>query len=233
MFDKLKIELGGIWGGQPLVGRDFQVVRGEEGNYQVYVDKVQASDTWGGKVKVSFTSGRINWYAQAATQGLVANGGGDYTRTFTGWTLKDSGSGNKNNLLAGFTYVLGKWQLAPNFLWQKPLVNPIPGDAPAPARSRNILDDPFVVRSNRETVGGELLFTFDPTPGTWMYEWDNDRAEDAKLAANIGFVYRHLPTTQDAAIIFPGTGRDTCCSSTVHHPALDLWEVERPNCIQD
>jgi len=224
LFDKLKIEVGGIWGGQPLVGRDFQVVRGEEGNYQVFVDKVQSTDTWGGKIKLSYTAGRINWYAQAAAQGLVANGGGDYTRTFTGWTLKDSGSGNKNNLLTGFTYVLGKWQVAPNFLWQKPLVDPIPGDIGGPARPRNILDDPFVVRSNRETVGGEILFTFDPTPGTWMYEWDNDRAEDAKLAANIGFVYRHLPTTQDAAVIFPGTGREPTAASGAP-PALDLWEI--------
>ncbi len=224
LFDKLKIEVGGIWGGQPLVGREFQVVRGEEGNYQVYVDKVQASDTWGGKVKLSYSAGRINWYAQAASQGLVANGGGDYTRTFTGWTLKDSGSGNKNNLLTGFTYVLGKWQVAPNFLWQKPLINPIPGDAPPPARPRNILDDPFIVRSNRETVGGELLLTFDPTPGTWMYEWDNDRAEDATLAGSLGFVYRHLPTTQDAAVIFPGTGRVPTAADGAA-PRLDLWEV--------
>ena len=35
-----------------------------------------------------------------------------------------------------------------------------------------------------------------------MYEWDNDRAEDAKFAMNFGFVYRHLPTTMDAAIGF-------------------------------
>ena len=71
---------------------------------------------------------------------------------------------------------------------------------------RNILIDPFVVRANRETVAGEILLTFDPTPATWMYEWDNDRAEDAKFAASLGFVYRHLPTSMDAAIIFPGTG---------------------------
>lgn len=224
LFDKLKIEAGGIWGGQPLVGRDFQVVRGEEGNYEVYVDKIQASDTWGGKIKLSYSSGRINWYAQASAMGLVANGGGDYTRTFTGWTLKDSGSGNKNNILTGFTYVLGKWQIAPNFLWQKPLIDPIPGDAAGPARPRNILDDPFVVRSNRETVAGELLLTFDPTPGTWMYEWDNDREEDAKLAASLGVVYRHLPTTQDAAVIFPGTGRVPTAAAGAP-PALDLWEV--------
>lgn len=221
---RVKIEAGGIWGGQPLVGREFQVVRGSEGNYQVFVDEVQPSDTWGGKVKVTYSGGRINWYAQAASMGLVANGGADQTQTFTGWRLKDSGSGNQNNFLTGFTYGLGKWQIAPNFLWQKPLVDPIPLNAGGPARLRNILVDPFVVRANRETVAGELLLTYDPTPGTWMYEWDNDRAEDAKLAASLGFVYRYLPTSQDAAIIFPGDGR-TPLAADGAPPALDLWEI--------
>ncbi|MBI3221245.1 MAG: glycosidase [Bacteroidetes bacterium] len=224
VFDNLKVELGGIWGGQPLVGREFQVVRGQEGNYQTYVDKIKNTDTWGAKIKLTYASGRINWYAQAASQGLVANGGADYTTTFTGWRLKDSGSGNKNNVLTGFTYTIGKWQIAPNFMWQKPLVDPMPGNAGGPARLRNILVDPFVVRSNRETVAGELLLTFDPTPGTWMYEWDNDRSEDSRLAASIGFVYRHLPTSQDAAVIFPGTGR-TPTAAIGAPPALDLWEV--------
>jgi hypothetical protein len=35
--------------------------------------------------------------------GLVANGGADQTITFTGWKLKDSGSGNQTNFLTGFT----------------------------------------------------------------------------------------------------------------------------------
>ncbi|MDZ7647337.1 MAG: hypothetical protein U5K54_09230 [Cytophagales bacterium] len=80
------------------------------------------------------------------------------------------------------------------------------------------------MRSNRETVAGELLLTFDPTPGTWMYEWDNDRAEDSRFSTSLGFVYRHLPTTQDAAVIFPGTGRTPTAASSAP-PALDLWEV--------
>ena len=222
--DELKLEVGGIWGGQPLVGREFQLVRGDEGAYQVFTDNIQTTDTWGGKVKLTYSKAGINWYAQAASMGLVANGGADLTQTFTGWKLKDSGSGNQNNFLTGFTYGIGKWQIAPNFLWQKPLVDPIPGDVGGPGRLRNILIDPFVVRSNRETVAGELLLTFDPTPGSWMYAWDNDRAEDAKLAASIGIVYRYLPTSQDAAIIFPGTGRVPSAADGAP-PALDLWEV--------
>lgn len=218
------VELGGIWGGQPLVGRPFQIVDDSEGRTMVYQDEIQAKDTWGGKMKLTFSSGPFNWYAQGAAMGLVANGGADYTRTFTGWRLKDSGSGNQYNFLTGFTYSLGDLQIAPNFLWQKPVVDPIPFNVPAPGRPRNILDDPFSVRSNRETVAGEILFTYDPTPGTWMYEWDNDMMEDAPFAVSAGFVYRHLPTTQDAGIGIFGDGR-TLFIFPGAPPAQDLWET--------
>lgn len=221
---RLGLELGGIWGGQPLVGRTFQVVTGERGNYTVYQDQIKNKDNWGGKVKLTFSKGRFNWYAQSAAMALVAGGGADLTKTFTGWRLKDSGSGNQYNFLSGFTYSAGNFQVAPNFLWQRPIEGPIPGDAPAPARLRNILDDPFVVRANRKTVAGELLITYDPTPATWMYDWDNDRAEDARLAVSAGLVYRHLPTGQDAAIGILSDGRATFAFPG-SAPAHDLWEA--------
>ena len=107
-----------------------------------------------------------------------------------------SGSGNQYNVLSGLTYQLGDLQIAPNFLWQKPIEGPMQAGLPSPARLRNILDDPFVVRANREQLAGELLLTFDPTPATYYYEWNNDFAEDAKFAMNAGFVYRHLPTAR-------------------------------------
>lgn len=215
----LGIELGGIWAGQPLNGREFQMMDGDV----VKVDKVNNKDNWGGKAKLTFSKGRFNAYTQGAIQGLVANGGGDYTQTFTGWRLKDSGSGNQMNFLAGFTYnVNSNLQIAPNFLWQKPLVEAMPNGVDAPGRLRNILDDPFIVRANRETVGGELLLTYDPTPGTWMYEWNNDMVEDAKFAFSTGFVYRHLPTTMDAAIGFLSNRSSFAFERSA--PAKDLWE---------
>jgi hypothetical protein len=223
-FGKFMMDLGGIWAGQPLIGRDFQVLRGEEGNYTVYKDQIKNTDNFGGKIKLSYLGGKFNWYAQSAVMGLVAQGGADYTKTFTGWRLKDSGSGNQYNVLSGFTYTVGKLQIAPNFLWQKPIEDPLPSNVPAPGRPRNILDDPFVVRGNREQLAGELLLTYDPTPGTWMYEWDNDRAEDAKFAVSAGVVYRHLPTTQDAAIGIFADGR-TIFAFPGAAPAKDLWEV--------
>ncbi|MFM2336980.1 MAG: hypothetical protein RL115_173 [Bacteroidota bacterium] len=218
-FNNFGVELGGLWAGQPLNGRNFQLMR----NGTVYQSQINNEDNFGGKIKLTYSKGQVQWYGLASYMGLVANGGVDQTKTFTGWRLKDVGSGNMYNVLSGFTVNVGKLQIAPNFLYQKPIEGPIPADVLAPGRPRNILDDPFAVRSNRETIGGELLLTFDPTPATWMYEWDNDRAEDAKFAASVDFIYRHLPTIQDAAIgilanrnlfAFPGSA-----------PAEDLWEV--------
>ncbi len=232
-FGSFGLEVGGIWGGEPLNGREFQIAEINDEwlsstdksgpKYTIYTDKINSEDNWGGKAKITFSSGPFNWYAQAAAMGLVANGGADQTQTFTGWRLKDSGSGNQTNVLSGFTYLIGNLQIAPNFLWQKPIVDAMPNDVQAPGRLRNILDDPFSVRANRETVAGELLLTYDPTPATWMYEWDNDRTEDAKFAISAGFVYRHLPTAQDAAIGF--LENRTFFAFPNSAPAHDLWET--------
>jgi hypothetical protein len=224
-FGNLALDFGGIWAGQPLNGRDYQVMREINGANQVFLNQVGSKDNWGGKMKITYTGGKINWYGQATAQGLVANGGADLTQTFTGWRLKDSGSGNQYNILSGLTYNIGKLQIAPNFLWQKPLEGPMTSDLPAPGRPRNIVDDPFAVRGNREQVAGEILFTFDPTPGTWMYDWDNDRSEDAKFAVSAGFVFRHLPTSQDAAIGILANGRTTFAFPGAV-PAKDLWESQ-------
>lgn len=219
-FEKFGFDIGGLWAGQPLNGRPFQLMR--EG--KVYQDVIKSTDNFGGKIKLTYSAGIVNWYGLASYMGLVANGGVDQTKTFTGWRLKDIGSGNMYNILSGFTITAGKFQVAPNFLYQNPVEGPIPADVLAPGRPRNILDDPFSVRSNRETIGGELLLTYDPTPGTWMYDWDNDRAEDARFAVSADFVYRHLPTVQDAAIGILGNGRTTFVFPG-SAPAQNLWEV--------
>ena len=233
-FGSFGIELGGMWGGQPLNGWEYQVAKNNpdynpetpesDAKYIIYVDQINSEDNWGAKAKVTYSEGAFNWYAQGAVMGLVANGGADYTKTFTGWRLKDSGSGNQSNFLTGFTYSVGNLQIAPNFLWQKPIIAPMPGDVQPPGRLRNIQDDPFAVRANRETTAGELLLTYDPTPATWMYEWDNDLAEDAKFAVSADFVFRHLPTSQDAAIGILPDGRTTFAFPGAA-PAQDLWET--------
>ncbi len=220
-----EVDLGGLWAGQPLNGREFQIYRGDEdGSGDIFMDEIKPEDNWGGKIKLTYMGEGFNWYAQSSLMGLVANGGADQTITFTGWRLKDSGSGNQFNVLSGFTYQLGNFQIAPHFMYQQPLEGPIPAGVEAPGRPRNILDDPFVVRANRETIAGELLITYDPTPATWMYAWDSDRAEDAEFAVSAGVVYRHHPTTQDAAVGILPDGR-TAFAFDGAPAARDLWEV--------
>jgi len=218
------VELGGIWAGGPRIGQEFQLVEGTPGNYSVLLDEIAPGDAFGAKARLTFTRGRLNWYVQGASMGLVADGGPTSVQTFAGWTLRDTGLNNQYNVISGFTWIMGNLQIAPNFLYQAPIIGPIPAGAPAPARKRNVIDDPFAVRANRETVGGELLLTWDPTPATWMYQWDNDMREDAKFAGSIGYVFRHLPTTQDASIGIFGDGRTTFAFPGAT-PARDLWEI--------
>lgn len=220
-FGKFGFTVGGIWGGNPLNGSSYQDIT-KTG--VVVEDKIKSSDNFGGKFKLTFDAGTLKWYGQGSYMGLVANGGGDQTQTYTGWRLKDSGSGNMVNLLSGLTYAVGNFQIAPNFMYQSPLVAAIPNNYAAPARLRNFIDDPFAVRNgNREMYGYELLLTFDPTPGTWMYQWDSDKSEDAKFAMNLGFVYRRLPTTMDAHIGFLADRSFFAFGTST--AAENLWEV--------
>jgi hypothetical protein len=195
-FGGFGLEVGGIWSGSGRLGQSFTNVK-DDGT--VRQDEVLLSDTGGVKAKLTFEFGNVHAYAQGAYMGLVAEAGPTQAITYTGWLLKDSGSGNQTNALAGVVVDVGLFQIAPNFLWQRPIVGPIPSGLPdAPPRS--ILTDPFAVRGNRETIAGELLLTFDPTPGTWLWAWDNDLREDAIFAGSIDFSYRHQPTTQDAGL---------------------------------
>jgi hypothetical protein len=73
-------------------------------------------------------------------------------------------------------------------------------------------------------VGGELLVTYDPTPATWFWQWDNDVREDAPLAASVGFVYRHLPTTMDVSNFIAEDGV-TVYTFGASPPPEDLWEL--------
>ncbi|HYW68637.1 MAG TPA: glycosidase, partial [bacterium] len=218
------IELGGIWSGSTKVGEKFQIAEETSGGYDVFEDEIVDSDALGVKAKVTWEKGRWHWYGQGARMGLVADAGPDPTTTFTGWHLKDTGSGNQTNFLTGLAVNVGNFQFGPNFLWQKPIVGPVPSDVPTPGRPRNILSDPFAVRWNREAVGGEFVITYDPTPATWFWQWDNNVRENAPLAASLGFVYMHLPTTMDVTNFIAEDGV-TVYSFAASPPPKDMWEL--------
>jgi hypothetical protein len=217
-----KLEVGGIWSGSTKAGEKFQIAELTPTGYQVFDDEVRDSDAYGGKVKLTVDRGGFRWYAQAAYFGIVADGGPITPLTFTGWRLKDSGWGNQANFLMGMGLNFGPFQVWPNFLIQKPLIGPIPSIAPPPGRPRNVLDDPFAVRGNRETVAGEILITYDTAPATWMWQWDNDVRENG-TAISAGVLFRHLPTTQDATIGVLANGQTFAFDGAP--PPHDLWEV--------
>ncbi|MGC3999329.1 MAG: hypothetical protein QM767_18565 [Anaeromyxobacter sp.] len=214
----IAVRAGAIMGGFNKVGDTF---RTDKGN----LDEIRNSDTLGGKLKLQVERGRYHWYAQGAYMGLVADGGPTSELTYTGWALRDSGSGNQVNAMTGVNVILGDWQVAPNVLWQKPLEGPT-GNRWMQENNPERADgkpDPFAVRGNRELVGGEVILAYDPTPATWLWAWDSDAREDARLAGSISFIGRHQPTSMDN-----GTGylEDGVTLIPIGAPpAHDLWEI--------
>ncbi len=226
-------EGGVLWSGQPRVGESFQLVSdevldagGPVAAEDVKTDTIKDEDTLGFKAKLMWEKGRWHWYGQGAYMGLVAEAGPSYTHTFTGWTLKDSGQGNQMNALTGLAVNMGNWQFGPNFLWQKPVVGPMPHSsdlAGTPGRPRNWMSDPFAVIWNRETSAAELMITYDSQPATWMWEWDNDVQEGAAFAGSLGLVFKRHHTTADSRLFFSETGDIYAFPGST--PARDLWEV--------
>ncbi len=224
-------EGGVLWAGRPRVGETFQMVLDDAsapyGPSDIREDTIKDADTFGFKGKLMWQKGRWNWYGQGAYMGLVADAGPTMIPTFTGWSLKDSGSGNQVNAITGVAVgVGGDWQIGPNLLWQKPVVGPMPHSddlAGTPGHTRNWIDDPFAVIWNRETTAGELMLVYDPTPATWMWAWDNDQREDADLAASLSFVAMRHHTTADARLFISDTSEVYAFPGNT--PARDLWEV--------
>ena len=237
---QLHLDLGGIMAGTDRLGMGFEEVRPSGSGpsylgqgYHVLEDEIGWIDTLGTKAKLTWEPGPAHIYLQGAYRGLVADGGPDQTTTFTGWSLKDHGQGNGLQVLSGVAIDAGKLQIAPNFMFQKPLVGPNPSlgavwDADtgyyyAGLAPRNTISDPFAVLGSRETIAGEMLFVFDPTPGTWFWAWDNPLHEDAPMAAALDLVYRHQPTSRDAVFGFDEAG--TLFAFSGAPPASDVWNA--------
>ena len=217
------IDLGVIASGSNKLGEHYTTTREADttnsylnSGYSVLDGTIQWQDTLGADIWLTGYVGSVGVHARAGYRGLVAEGGADPRIHLTGWSLKPSGSGNNMYSELGFIYGVGSLQIAPNFLFQKPLEDPLPTVDEAllaenevfyaGLRPRSYLDSPFAVLSNRETIGAELLLVWDPTPGTWYWMWDNLMREDATLAASLDLVYRHHPTTRDSMVGFLETG---------------------------
>ncbi|HSN85074.1 MAG TPA: glycoside hydrolase family 2 TIM barrel-domain containing protein, partial [Polyangiales bacterium] len=240
---RLTFEVGGMTSRSNFIGDNYEVARQVdettgsnsylESGYYIADGKVNFADTLGGRAKLTLNAAPVFWYIQGGYQGLVADGGADQTMTITGWSLKESGQGNHWAVSTGLAYYINKVMLGPNFLVQRPIEGPLPfiedffdaetGIYYPGVQGRNQLDDPFWVRSNRETYGFELLLGWDPTPATPMYAWDNAQREDALMTVALDFVYKILPTSQDAAVAI---NQDLILFAfPTGAPARNLWET--------
>lgn len=240
-FGPFGIQAGGLMSGTPRLGQSYRYVVDGTGDpetyadsgYHVLSDQIRMVDTLGARLRLTFERGNIHAYAQGGYRGLVADAGGDPQLLFTGWTLKESGRGNQMSALAGVAIYAGRWQIAPNVLWQKPLIGPLPtvdgsynaetGWYVQPLQPRNVLSDPFLVLDNRETTALELLLAWDPTPGTWMWNWDGEYREDAPFAFSTNVVYRFQPTSRDALLGFTNDGQLFAFGAAP--TAANVWDV--------
>lgn len=241
---KLKFDLGGIIAGTRRIGLPYQIARKSSGTgylgsgHDILEDEIRFADTLGVRGGVTLNMAPFFWYASGGYRGLVSDAGVDQTMTITAWSLKESGQGNHWAVQSGAAYYLGDFMVGPNFLAQQPLEGPLTRDSgeaisgdffsedgtffPA-VRPRNQLDDPFWVRSNRETYGFELLLAFDPTPATPLWAWDNLDRENAIFSAALNLVYRIHPTSQDAGVAVAEEGFTFAFGGAA--PARDLWDV--------
>ena len=185
---KAELQLGVIAAGRDRVGERYQYVK----DGVITSEEINTPDTFGvkGKLSLPFESGSTGYIA-GQYAGLVADAGAPLVEM--GSRLPYSGMGNKFELEAGFLYVDGPWSLFPRTLVRRNLVGANVG-----LRSRNTEDDPFAVLSNRRVNAAELILTYDPTPATPFYAWDNHLREDAKLAFNLGATYMDYGWPTDA-----------------------------------
>jgi hypothetical protein len=235
---RAKLDVGGIFAASQRVGREYTFTSPSSGagyldsGYDVYTGHIAWADTLGTRARLAYDGGFARWYVEGNYRGLVADAGSDQTITWTGWSMKSSGRGNQMSGLGGVLLTFGDLQVAPILLDQRPVVGPNPAieggfDAGSATyypgvRPRDPMNDPFAVLDNRETLGGELLLIWDPTPATWYWAWDREQREDARFAASLDTVYRYQPTSRDATLIILADGSQV--PSPAAPPAHDVWQ---------
>ncbi|MEZ4651674.1 MAG: hypothetical protein R3E97_23300, partial [Candidatus Eisenbacteria bacterium] len=119
------LQLGGIWGGETKIGEDFQVAVPDEEGTPVQQDHVRSSDHVRREGKAHLSEGEVERLHPGGLHGHRRRGWTNRDSDFHGLVLKDTGSGNQSNIMGGVALTLGRFQVGPNVLYQKPLVGPV------------------------------------------------------------------------------------------------------------
>ncbi|MDA3884622.1 MAG: hypothetical protein PF638_03405 [Candidatus Delongbacteria bacterium] len=225
IFSASTLEIGYLFSGSEKIGEEYYYVDDDV----VYKNEIELKDTQGikGKITIKAYGGAI-LDASVTYAGLVADGG-DPLREFD-TTVPYSGLGNKFVAEGGILYPIGDFWIMPRYFYRKNLLDATYNIEPSIVGStlypgltpRNRDSDPFAVLDNREAVAGELFFTYDPTPGSYFYAWDNDQQEDAGFAFSIGGNYTSYKTDTDSHLFYYQEGK-TNAPFGVGLKASDVW----------
>ena len=215
--DTSTLRLGLLRSGYEKVGQTYLYDDG----VNIYSDSVDSSDAYAIKARVTEKfSGGVSAYAEYNHAGLVADAGEHQEIWTTG--LPYSELGNKKTIELGAELIDGNWMFKPRLFSRRNLVDALSPAAQSSIGKRvtrnittteTIVVSPFSVTDNREVDSVELFATYDTTPGTYFYEWDNYLREDAPVAFNVGVTHSEFKGKSDSSIMnfdtgaFPDAGR--------------------------
>ena len=225
--EKGNLRIGILKAGQEKVGETYNYFK----NGTVYQKEISSADTYAIKAKVSEEfSPRMSLYTQLSYAGLVAEQGEAYQEVWD-TNLPFSSKGNQRTIEIGGQFRNGDYMVWPRLFARDNLIDALPTSAEEFSSGvfrrdlENRADAPFIVNDNRETHAAEIFLTFDPTPGTFFYEWDNAWKEDAKLAYNLGVTYVDYRTKVDQAVVVCDNGSGPFECSLPARPAETMTKV--------
>lgn len=221
----MDFRIGGMISGTHKIGEKYDRVH----NGDIVEAKVEWRDTLALKAKLDWdAASNIRAYTAINFAGVVADSGDPVRDQAT--QLPYSSLGNKREFELGMHVNRGLYTISPRLLYRdnivdaNPIINAVTvGTVLSPGIDvRNTEDDPFAVLGNRAAQSAEIYLTYDPTPGTYFYNWDNDLREDAKFAFNVGLTATHYDQATDAAVFYFKDGERNATFGA-GQPAADVW----------
>ena len=201
----MEFRVGGLISGTHKIGDKYdRVYQGD-----IVEAEVEWRDTLAYKAKLSWdAASNIRAYTAIGQAGIVANGG-DPVRDEAN-QLPYSGLGNKRVFELGMKISRGNYTIFPRLFYRDNIIDANPninaitsGTTLTPGIDvRNTDDDPFAVLGNRAAKSAEIYLTYDPTPETYFYDWDNDVRENAKFAFNVGLTATSYDKAADSTLFY-------------------------------
>ena len=222
----MEFRVGGLISGTHKIGEKYDRLDGND----IVQAEVKWQDTLAYKAKLTWDAApNIRAYTAVSHAGIVADAG-DPVREEAN-QLPYSGLGNKREFELGMKVTRGNYTIVPRLLYRENLVD---ANDRAIAQEingntinlgldvRNPIDDPFAVLGNRAARSAEIYLTYDPTPETYFYDWDNDVRENAKFAFNVGFTATQYRTGADSGL-YHNEEIDADLAVGGGLPAADVW----------